>query len=391
MAPSLAVSLVGVSSAGQSAVRLRPVDPPETPAALALALTVGPPVAPLPPDPRERAQALAMLEPERPLVESDAAAVVSTSGSTGRPKGVVLSRSAIAASAEATHERLGGPGDWVLALPAHYVAGLMVWARALLAGTSVRPARSDLEDLPTVANRLDQRRYVSLVPTQLTRALDDPRITTALATFSAVLVGGGPLEPGLRNRAERRGVPVIGTYGLSETCGGCVYEGRTLTGVGVQLDPDGRIGIAGPSLFSGYRLRPELTASAMVDGRLWTQDRGRWQGDVLRVLGRMDDVVISGGLNVDLAEVERLSRGWPALRGAELAVVGVSDGEWGTRVVAVTEAPATPDGRLADLRGFLATTLPAYAAPRELVRLDVLPRTSTGKIDRSALRSLSNT
>jgi len=376
-----------VSSAGQAAaVRLRPADPPEIPAALAQALAGGPPCAPLPADPGQRDQALAMLRPDEPVVEDDAAVVVPTSGSTGRPKGVVLSRTAIAASATATHDRLGGAGDWVLVLPAHYVAGMMVWARALLAGTAVAPARSDLSDLAAAAGRLGPRRYLSIVPTQLARGLNDPATTAALAGLTAVLVGGGALDPELRDRARRSGVVVVATYGMSETCGGCVYDGRPLTGVQVQVDPDERITIGGPALFSGYRLRPDLTAGAVAGGRLRTQDRGRWEAERLQVLGRVDDVVISGGLNVDLAEVERRARPWPPLGGAELVVIGVPDAEWGTKVVVVTDAP-TADVSIEELRRFLADTLPAYAAPRELVRLAALPRTSSGKIDRPALQS----
>lgn len=367
-----------------SAVRLRLVEPLEIGPAFARCLSGGPPIAPLPAAARERHQALAMLQPAIPLAEAGAAAVVSTSGSTGRPKGVVLSRSAIQASATATHDRLGGPGDWVLALPGHYVAGLMVWARALLAGTTVVPARSDLADLAAAADQLGQRRYLSIVPTQLARALADPEITAALTSFTAVLVGGGALEVDLRERARRSGVAVVATYGMSETCGGCVYDGRPLDGVEVQLDLHDRVSLAGPTLFSGYRLRPDLTAEMLVDGRLRTQDRARWEADQLRVLGRIDDVVVSGGLNVDLAEVERQARSWPELGGAEVSVLGIPDPEWGTKVVAATEAGAD----LAGLRRFLSRTLPGYAAPRELVHLASLPRTSSGKIDRPALRQL---
>lgn len=371
-----------VSVAGS--VRLRPVASTELCSALDDALAGGPPIAPLPDEPGERGQAMTMLRSEQPVTEPDAAVVVATSGSTGHPKGVVLSRAGITASTVATHDALGGPGDWVLALPVHYVAGLMVCARAVVAGTRVVEARSDLADLGSVTTGLASRRYLSVVPTQLARALADPGTTAALGTFTAVLVGGGALDPGLRDRATGQGVRVVTTYGMSETCGGCVYDGRPLPGVDLVLGTDERISIGGPTVFSGYRLRADLTAEALVDGRLRTRDRGRWSSGRLEVLGRVDDVVMSGGLNVDLAEVERRIRSWPALDGAEVAVLGVSDPEWGTRVVAVTEG----SGRLAALRQHLGQNLPAYAAPRTLVHVDVLPRTSSGKIDRPALRSL---
>lgn len=323
-----------------------------------------------------------MLQPQVP-VPDDVAAIVSTSGSTGEPKGVLLSRWAIRASVVATHDRLGGDGDWALALPAHYVAGLMVLARGLVAGTAVRSVRPDLSDLPAVAPTLADRRYLSLVPTQLARAGQQPEVVAALTTFTAVLVGGGPADPTLLAHARSLGVPVVTTYGMSETCGGVVYDGEPLTGVDLQLGADQRISIGGDSLFSGYRLRPDLTAAALVDGRLRTEDRGQWRQGRLEVLGRVDDVVISGGLNVDLAEVERQARPWSARQGHDVAILGLPDPDWGTKVVAVTDAA----GSLDELRLFLSHSLPSYAAPRELVRLATLPRTSSGKIDRQSLRT----
>lgn len=366
---------------------LRLVDTDALPGALSDALAGGSPIAPLPPTGPERDQAVAMLVPAEP-VEDGVAVVVATSGSTGHPKGVLLSAAAISAGATATHERLGGPGDWVLCLPPHYVAGLMVLARAQVAGTLAVRAAPDLSDLAGATGRLGDRRYLSIVPTQLARALDRPELLAALQTFDAVLVGGGPLTAPLARAAEGAAVRVVTSYGMSETCGGCVYDGVPLGGVDVTLEPEpaGRITVGGPVLFSGYRLRPDLTADAVHDGRLVTADRGRWEAHGqqrrLTVLGRVDDVVISGGLNVDLAEVERAVRGWPELAGADLAVVGVPDPEWGTAVAAVVEGPARDAAELSRLRAYLRDRLPAYAAPRTLVGRESLPRTSSGKIDR---------
>ena len=371
-------------SAGGGGAPLRLVEADALPAVLAEALAGGRPVAPLPPAPLERAQALAMLAPAEPL-ERDAAVVVSTSGSTGRPKGVLLSAAAIRAAATASHQALGGPGDWALALPPHYVAGLMVLARAELAGTRAHPVAADLRDLPAVVTRMRGRRYLSLVPTQLARALPQPALAEALQAFDAVLVGGGALPEALAVRARAAGVPVVRTYGMSETCGGCVYDGAPLPGVDVRVAPEGRISLAGPMLFSGYRRRPDLTAAALVAGRLLTADRGRWTGGRLQVLGRLDDVVVSGGMNVDLGEVEREVRGWPELGGAEVAVVGVPDAVWGTAVVVVAERAPWPDGAEQRLREHLRARLPAYAAPRRLLARTPLPRTSSGKIDRLQL------
>jgi o-succinylbenzoate---CoA ligase len=373
-----------VSAAGPGFVRLRTVGPSEVAAALAESLDGGPPIATLPADPIERARAIGMFQPDQPVVEADAAVVVATSGSTGAPKGVVLSRGAIRASVEATQVRLGGVGDWVLALPTYYIAGLMVLARACLGGTRAVLVGSDLRKLQEAAGTLSERRYISLVPPQLDRALCHDDVTEALAGFSAVLVGGGPTEVGLVERARAAGIRVVTTYGMSETCGGCVYDGEPLHGVAVDLADDDRILIRSNTLFAGYRLRPDLTAEAVVDGRFRTQDRGSWDAGRLVVRGRTDDIVITGGHKVDLAEVEQSVQCWAADHGARGAVLGVADQVWGTTIIAVSDMP----GSLADLQTVVRESLPAYAMPRELIYLDQLPWLANGKPNRSAIRSM---
>ena len=364
---------------------MRTVEATSAAAALAEALQGGPPIAPLPVDASERRRTLEMLRPDEPIERPGLAAVVATSGSTGEPKGVLLSRSAIAVSVAATHQHLGGAGDWVLALPAHYVAGMMVMARTLLGGTTLHEVPSDLTGLPAAVRAMRGRRYLSLVPTQLFRACGEIELSQTLSQFDAVLIGGAPAGSDLLERARSQGIRVVTTYGMSETCGGCVYDGVPLAGVEVRLEPEtGRVVLGGPQLFSGYRLRPDLTRAALGSGRLVTADRGEWRGDRLRLLGRMDDVVISGGVTVDLAAVERAARAWPGLHGAEVAVVGVPDAEWGTRVVAVLEEPASATG----LRDYLRRALTAWSVPRDVTKVTTLPRTSGGKIDRQRIVGL---
>lgn len=315
-----------------------------------------------------------LLRVDQPLDLPDAAVIVTTSGSTGAGKGVGLSAAAIEASVHATHARLGGPGDWILALPGHYVAGLMVIARSLVAGTGLFRVDSALDGLPWPQDRS----YVSLVPTQLARALADPGLTERLAAYAGVLVGGAASDPALLARAREAGIAVVTTYGMSETCGGCVYDGVPLEGVRVDVEGEhGRIRLTTPTAFCGYRLRPELTAEVLSGQTVRTNDRGRWRSGRLEVTGRLDDVISSGGIKVDLAEVERAVR----TLHPEAAVVGVPDHEWGTLVVAAL----TSDTGLTRLRERLAARLAGYARPRGLLRLAAMPMTSSGKIDRQAL------
>ena len=189
--------------------------------------------------------------------------VVETSGSTGRPKRVLLPRAAVLASVAATSRRLGGSGRWSLRLPASYVAGLQVITRSLVAGHD------------PVLDGWGDATYTSLVPTQLHRMLDDPEDTERLVAMEAVLLGGGPIDRGLRERAETAGVRVVATYGMAETCGGCVYDGYALDGVAVALGGDGRIRLGGPVLFRGYDGDPTATAEVLRDGWFLTSDAGR--------------------------------------------------------------------------------------------------------------------
>jgi len=334
--------------------------------------------------------ALGAVRPDEPVTEPDAALIVTTSGSTGRPKGVVLSASAIRAAAASFRTRYGA-FTWTLALPAQHVAGVMVVARGLLdlqwGGQGVHQIGRHLTGLEQVgAEPGSGRNAISIVPTQLVRALADTTLTAALARFDAVLVGGAAMSPEVLDRARDAGIVVLTSYGMSETCGGCVFDGVPLPGVDVTLGERGRIALGGPMVFSGYRGDLETTSSTLVGGSVVTNDRGEWREDGhgprrLAVLGRFDDVVISGGVNVDLAAVQRAVD----TVGRDAAVVDAEDAEWGARIVlATTDAAVDLDW----WRQTLRTTLQPAALPRQVVVLDELPRTASGKLDRRALRTL---
>lgn len=308
--------------------------------------------------------------------------IIETSGSSGVPKRVLLSRRAVLASVAATTERQGGAGRWVLALPAAYVAGVMVVARSLVAGQ--QPLLVDSSGSVAKALAAEHASYTSLVPTQLRRLLGDPVEVDALRRLDTVLLGGGPIDRGLRSRAEELGVRVVATYGMTETAGGCVYDGRPLPGVNVAVDDGGRIRVSGPMLFDGYDADPVLTGASLQDGWFLTSDAGRLEADGrLTVLGRLDDIVISGGVNVPTAAVAARLREHPAVAAAE--VVGVDDPEWGQRVVAfvvgaIDEAVA---------RDWVAEVHPRSWAPRQVICLGSLPLLEHGKVDRLRLRGLA--
>jgi o-succinylbenzoate---CoA ligase len=304
--------------------------------------------------------------------------VIETSGSTGRPKRVVLSREAMRESALATLTRLGGPGRWVLNLPPTYVAGVQVLYRCVVARTE--PVITD-----DVAAAAAPGRYVSLVPTQLVRLRASwPR----LAGYDAVLVGGGPLRRSVRAEAEAAGVRVVQTYGMSETCGGCVYDGVPLDGVAVKIDQDGGVLVTGAVLFDGYDGQPDRTAASMRDGWLVTHDVGRIDHDGrLEILGRSDDVVVSGGVKVPALAIEHALAEHPAVK--DVHVVGVPDEEWGERLVAVvvTSVPGPEEGLL--LRELRSLVVPRSWAPRQVVRVEQMPLLANGKVDRPAVRRLA--
>ena len=347
--------------------------------------------------------------------------ILRTSGSTtGTGRLIAMRAAALMASARATHARLGGPGTWLLPLPAHHVAGLQILIRSLDAGTEpvVVDTSAGFSPAALAEALLSARRstgaaacrlYVSLVPTQLVRVLQDPQARPALAGADAVLLGGAAADPALLARARGAGVTVVTTYGMSETGGGCVYNGRPLDGVELSIqNPDaegaGRILISGPVLAEGY-LPPADRAPDDAGGGflkssgkrvLATSDRGRLRSDGrLEVLGRLDDVIITGGVKVEPRTVEEALTGLGMV--AEACAVGLPDTQWGSVVVAAVvlepaagqETPGNrgdPDGEA--LREAVRTRLDGAHAPKRIVVLDALPLRPSGKVDRRAVARL---
>jgi len=336
-------------------------------------------------------------------VDDGVALVVETSGSTDAPKRVLLSAAALRASAVATEAALSGPGQWLLALPAHYIAGAQVLVRSIVAGTEPVVLESDRFDpaaFAAASARLDRLapRYTSLVPVQLARLVEaargDAKIAGALRGFDRILLGGQAAPPALVVAADSLGLRVTRTYGSSETAGGCVYDGRPLDDVRVRI-ADGRVELSGPMLADGYLDDPERTAAVFTtdaDGTRWyrTGDLGELAHDgVLRIRGRADDVIVSGGVKVALGEVERAVRGVPGF--AEAVAVPVRDPEWGERAAVVTERTdaAAASGALATLVAATdAAGLTPAARPVRLLLVERMPLLASGKPDRRAIEEL---
>ncbi len=339
------------------------------------------------------------------------ALVVATSGSTGVPKGALLPASALIASAQATRHRLAGrrppgggppPGRWLLTLPATHIAGLQVLLRAIAEGTEptvldTAPSFTAERFVRAVNSMPSGPRFTSLVPTQLLRVLTDPDATTALTTFDAVLVGGASTPQALLDDAAQAGVRAVTTYGMSETCGGCVYNGVPLDGVSLSLDVTsgdgrpGRVSISGPVVARGYRDLPRHPSFVQEPGDRFrtfvTEDvavltANRWQ-----VVGRVDDVIVTGGIKIDPGIVESVLIRVSGVR--EVIVTGVPDATWGHAVVAVVVAGPEGPPSLDALRKAAAYAHGAAAAPKHLVLVGELPLRGPGKPDRAAVRDIA--
>ena len=362
--------------------------------------------------PQTRTGAVTEVAPDRWAGPGDAPALILfTSGSTGAAKAVALSAHALTASARATERFLSGPGRWHLTLPVNHIAGFQVELRARLAGEDpVRAAAGPFtaqafaaEVAELVARGDDRPRYTSLVPTQLHRVLADPAAASAAATFTAILLGGSAISPALLDAAAAADLRIVRTYGMSETAGGCVYDGVAFDGVTVTITEAGTIDLTGPVVADAYVdvtadgtivPRDSLALTGPVGGRtIHTSDLGHLDDGVLSVLGRVDDVIVSGGENVSPHALETaLLPVWQPHGVAEVLVTAVADAEWGRRIVALVRLADDTAGA-GQLRGLsptergrrLRALAPAEAGtmlPREVIVVDEIPARSIGKPDR---------
>ena len=305
--------------------------------------------------------------------------VIATSGSTGLPKEVGLSASALLNSARSANKFLGAKfGDvWSLMLPLTHIAGLNVLIRSLELGTTPM----DLREIRK-GEMYPKANFTAIVPTQLFRALSgDDALLDHLRNCTAVLVGGAALSHDVREQAILNSINVVETYGMSETCGGCVYNGVPLDGVEVEITKSGRIKVRGSVLASGYINDEELWQISFSDSWFTTNDLGVISDGKVSITGRADDVIISGGENVSLAAVERTLAS--AFVHVESAAFALPDSEWGSALHIACAGAVHPSEK--EITEVLARAHGESAKPKGFLFLDVLPRMGIGKVDRLAL------
>ncbi|MDO5077878.1 o-succinylbenzoate--CoA ligase [Corynebacterium sp.] len=317
-------------------------------------------------------------------IASEIALVVATSGSTGTPKGALLTPANLVSSADATHQVLGGEGQWLLALPGHHIAGVQVLVRALVAG--VEPLALDVSKgfdvhrFASLAHRLadlGDRTYTSLVPMQLLKAMETLAGIEALRRFDAILIGGAPTTEKTRRQCRELGIRIVTTYGSSETSGGCVYDGRPIPGAKVRV-AGGRVFLSGPMVAAGYR---NHIPNVFVDGWYATQDSGVIADGKLHITGRIDAVIDSGGLKL---HPEVLEQAILSLDGVETAcVVGIPHPRLGQAIAVAYTGRRSPNEVIAGLED-----LPRWQLPKHIRRVRELPLAGPGKVDRRGVEKL---
>lgn len=323
--------------------------------------------------------ALALTPSNAKFVNPDISLVVSTSGSTGISKNVSISASALVASAQASNKFLGAKSSqrWSLLLPLTHIAGINVLMRSIELGSTPIDLRATKENYPDVD-------FTAIVPTQLYRALhSDGALLRHLKNSKAVLVGGGKLSSQLREAAEKVGINVVESYGMTETSGGCIYDGTPLDGTSYEVGIDGRIKISGNCLASGY-LEAEKLWQESFDGKWFaTSDLGTIVNGKLSILARADDVVVSGGENISLIAIETAIKNvYPSI---DVTAFAISDSEWGSAIHLAIAGEKIAEEEIQEI---LQATLGRVAKPKAIHYLDRIPLSALGKVDRQALTEM---
>ncbi|CAB4873186.1 unannotated protein [freshwater metagenome] len=320
--------------------------------------------------------ALALTHSQNKFVEPEVSLVVSTSGTTGINKEVLISASALVATAQASNKYLGAKTGqkWSLLLPLTHIAGINVLMRSI-------ELESEPIDLRNVKGIYPQADFTAIVPTQLYRALNgEGDLLEHLKKAKAVLIGGGKLSSQLRSQAQDAGIKVVESYGMTETTGGCVYDGKVLEGTSLEIGTDGRIRISGSCLASGYLGRENLWQQSF-DGRWFTtSDLGKIVDGKLKVSSRTDDIVVSGGENISLVAIENaIANEFPKIN---VAAFAIPDSEWGSAIhIAIAGEKIAEES----IQVVLQASLGRASKAKAIHFLDRIPVGALGKVDREKL------
>ena len=315
-------------------------------------------------------------------VPSEISLVVSTSGSTGDAKEVGLSAAALLASAKATNKFFGASKGqiWSLLLPLTHVAGINVLVRALELGTIAIDARG-------ITGKYPHADYTAVVPTQLFRALNgDGDLLAHLESAKSVLVGGAALDKKLGAQARTAGINIVESYGMTETCGGCVYDGLPIGDTSVEINRDGLIKISTASLATTYLNDASGWSSKLEDGYFLTSDLGEIKDGRLTVTGRADDVIVTGGENISLTKVEEVIRN--SFAGIQCAAFAVADQQWGQALHLAIAGKVKPE--ISEINQSLSSQISAAAKIKGAIYLDQLPKTALDKVNRQELVNIAS-
>lgn len=331
---------------------------------------------------------LSVLDPSAPLHTDEPTLLLLTSGSTGKPRAVEIPVSALAESAAASAVHFGNQAVWLTALPTTSMGGLNTLVRSALAGTapviwdgvggvqsfSAHDITPFIEATRVGATKQKLAAAASFVPTQLHRMLQNLETTTALAALDYVLIGGGALSEDDAAIANAAGIRIVRTYGATETCGGCVYDGIPLEEVEIEIDESGRIRVFGPMLAHSYRDGEVIAADGWLSSDIGEITNGR-----LHVLGRIDDQVKVGGQLVNLLTLTQQAKNITDV--ADAFAVAIDSSEYGFVPVVVYSGIAKENSVAEILRSDIGRV------PLKVVAMESIPFLENGKPDRQAIKT----
>jgi O-succinylbenzoic acid--CoA ligase len=326
----------------------------------------------------------------------DSGLIVCTSGTTGNPKAVEISSEALINAATKTNEKFNEPADWILAINPAFIGGLMVLARAIISNQNwiygldesdkFNPDLFVAKALEVISKNRKVR--TSLVNAQLSTLVSQGHLDT-LRKFDALLIGGGQISKSLYEELKNEGVNLIRTYGMTETCGGVVWDGFALNNVLIRIDHPSNDGVgqiaiksdSNATCYHGNSLEiNKLNDSTFNEGWVFTKDLGIVKNGELKVIGRNDDIVVSGGNNISLHAIENVIKDQIGIEDA--VVFSIPDEKWGVVVAAVIVGTCD----ISVIQNSIEHELGKAAVPRIIKNSQEIPLLPNGKVDIDSLK-----